>query len=93
MTIQTSPKIKLKDTVRWKSSANGTTTEKQGTVIAIVQPFQNPTEKVGRKLERECIFRFDGQVRDHRAYLVRVSRGQGKKDFLYFPRVSSLEVI
>lgn len=87
------PKIKLKDTVRWTSSANGVTTEKRGEVVAIVQPNQRPFEKVTRKLQEECTPRFDGTIRDHRAYLVRVPRGDGRKDFLYFPRVTTLEVV
>jgi len=83
----------VKDTVRWLSSANGTTTEKKGEVVAIVQPGQNPFDKVTRKLNDECTCRFDGNTRDHKAYLVRVPRGDGRKDFLYFPRVSTLEVV
>jgi len=92
-TTAKAPQIKLKSLVRWNSSANGTMSEKKGEVVAIVQPGQDPLSKVNRTMEKECILRFDGIVRDHRSYLVRVSRGEGKKPYIYFPRVNGLEII
>lgn len=86
-------KIKLNSIVEWSSSANGTTSRKRGQVVAIVQPGDSPVDKVTTKLAKDCICRFDGQVRDHRSYLVRVARGEGKKDYLYFPRVNTLSVV
>lgn len=84
---------KLHNAVCWRSGANFSSTVKTGRIVKIVKPGQNPMELVSRKMANECTIRFDGIPRNHRSYIVRVSRGAGRKDYLYFPRVNVLEVL
>jgi altronate dehydratase len=87
-------KFKVGDTVTWSSSSSGTTSTKKGQVVAIVQKGASPFNKITKKMQRECALAFKcDSVRNHQSYLIRVSRGEGRKDFIYFPRVSLLHVL
>lgn len=90
-------KFKVGQTVKWSSSAGGSTKEKQGKVVVIVCPGKYPTAH-----RLECDFPDcsvgstlgGGYGRDHESYLVKVPGPTPKaKPRLYWPRVSALELV
>lgn len=76
------------DRVEWTSQSNGRTKTKNGKVFAVIPP----NFPIG--LIPGC--KYEGQLpRDHESYIVEVyaneKKGTGRK--LYWPRVSSLELV
>lgn len=82
------------DTVTWTSQAGGHVREKQGEIVAIIEPRTHPPEEIlamGR-------FQSDrSSTRNHTSYVVKVPRtskaGKPISAFLYWPRVSLLKKV
>lgn len=91
------PGFKVGDSVKWSSSAQGSTTTKTGTVIAVIPGGKKSADTVRKQVQkrektRNSAFGYGGD-RDHESYLVAVPQGTtGRaKPKLYWPVVSKLQ--
>jgi hypothetical protein len=80
--------------VSWSSQANGTTIQKVGVVIAVVDPREGLTGAMNRAEGPGWSLRYGlpsapGTWRKHESYLIQV----GKRKRLYWPRVKALRVV
>jgi len=80
------------DKVRWTSSSNGTTTEKVGTVCAVIPQGRNVKGYLTAKWLTHVNKLGSYGSRDHWSYLIEVPHPGKGKPALYWPRVSALEV-
>ena len=88
--------FKIGDKVRWKSQANGSWTEKVGTVVCVLNPKKTRStkgyvDKFPNHLKMFDGGRFYNQTDTY--YLVEVLTGPKSKPRLYFPRPSSLKAV
>ena len=84
--------FKKGDKVEWDSTSNGSTTSKQGEVVAVVPPKGNPP--TGRFTGHVLRTDGGGLPRDHESYLVSVpGPGPKAKPRMYWPRVSALKPV
>ncbi len=79
------------DAVKWTSTSNGSTIEKRGKVIQVIEPRANPHKQFDQ-LERQGYRSMwgGGCPRDHQSYIVAVGQGEGKALLIYWPRVRAL---
>lgn len=84
-------KFEIGDKVTWESQAQGTTTQKQGTVVKVIPPEGGPgfSDYNGTHIPHYG----GGLGRDHESYLIEVpAKGKGRPH-LYWPRVSALRKV
>lgn len=96
MTSKPTKPRKLGDVVIWSSQASGTSSLKQGTIVAVVLPEISPNRIVREVVKRygasDAAFGW-GTARNHISYVVLVERGPTRKPKLYWPRASQLNLV
>lgn len=75
-------KLALNDVVTWSSSGGGVTTQKTGSVVAVLAPGQLPDKSFGINVRPTV------KGRNHESYVIKV-----KNDKFYWPLVQRLKVL